>query len=200
VVAVRGDVVRQRARHRGIPFEFAVAVGSLTMIVAALIDSAAFPPHDAGDRLTVMAAAIAVFCVVAGWQSGLPVAAVGYLLFDGFLANRYGELTWDHQTGPRAIGVIALAVALGLTVGWLRSSPYRAAPSIRPSVGASRRRSGTGGGCEGRGAETGSLVPRLSRNRSAATPMSLRRSAADDRRAATGNNTAIDNEKETRGG
>jgi hypothetical protein len=199
VVAVRGDVVRQRARRRGIPFEFAVAAGSLTMIVAALIDSAAFPPRDAGDRLTVMAAAIAVFCVVAGWQSGLPVAAVGYLLFDGFLANRYGELTWDHQTGPRAIGVIALAVALGLTVGWLRSSPYRAAPSIRPSVGGSRRRSGTGGGCEGHSAGTGSLLPRLSRNRSAATPMSLRRSAADDRGAAAVNNTAID-EKETRGG
>jgi hypothetical protein len=198
VVAVRGDVVRQRARRRGIPFEFAVAAGSLTMIVAALIDSAAFPPHDAGDRLMVMATAIAVFCVVAGWQSGLPVAAVGYLLFDGFLANRYGELTWDHQTGPRAIGVIALAVALGLTIGWLRSIPYRAAPTIRPSVDTSRR-SGTGGGCEGRGAETGSLLPRLSRNHSAATPMSLRRSAADDRGAAAVNNTAID-EKETRGG
>jgi len=30
--------------------------------------------------------------------------------------------------------------------------------------------------------------------------MSLKRLAADDRRSATGNNTAIDNEKETRGG
>jgi len=136
---VRGDVVRQRARSRRIPFEFAVAAGSLTMIVAALIDSAAFPPHDAGDRLTVMAAAIAVFCVVAGWQSGLPVAAVGYLLFDGFLANRYGELTWDHQTGPRAIGVIALAAAFGLAIGWLRSRSQRAAPTIRPSVDTSRK-------------------------------------------------------------
>ncbi|HEV8529276.1 MAG TPA: hypothetical protein VGS60_17300 [Actinomycetes bacterium] len=138
-MAMRSDAVRQRARRRGIPFEFAVAAGSLTMIVAALIDSAAFPPHDAGDRLMVMATAIAVFCVVAGWQSGLPVAAVGYLLFDGFLANRYGELTWDHQTGPRAIGVIALAAAFGLAIGWLRSRSQRAAPTIRPSVDTSRK-------------------------------------------------------------
>ncbi len=127
---MRGDAVRQRARRRRIPFEFALAAGSLTMIAAALIDSAAFPPHDTGDRLTVMAAVVAVFCVVGGWRSGLPVAVVGYLLFDGFLANRYGELTWDHQTGPHAIGVIAVAAALGLVVGWLRSSPYRPAPTI----------------------------------------------------------------------
>jgi len=103
------------------------------MIVAALIDSVAFTPHHTGDRLAAMAAAITIFSIVGGWQSALPVAAVGYLLYDGFLANRYGELTWDHQTGARAIGVIALAVALGLTIGRLRSSLDRAAPTIRPA-------------------------------------------------------------------
>jgi len=99
----------------------------------------------------------------------------------------------------KKVGAFALAAAFGLAIGWLRSRSQRAAPTIRPSGGASRRRSGTGGGCEGRSAETGSLLPRLSRNRSAATPMSPRRSAADDRGAAAVNNTAID-EKETRGG
>ena len=132
-VAVRGDVVWQRARRRRIPFEFALATGSLTMIVAALIDSAAFTPHDTGDRLTVMAAAIGVFCVVAGWQSGLAVAAVGYLIFDGFLANRYGELTWDHKAGFHGVSMIALAAALGVVVHRLRSSPYRTPHIIRPS-------------------------------------------------------------------
>jgi hypothetical protein len=39
--------------------------------------------------------------------------------------------------------VIALAAAFGLGIGWLRSSPYRAAPTIRLSVDKSRRRSGT---------------------------------------------------------
>jgi hypothetical protein len=199
---MRSDVALQRARGRRIPFEFGLAAGSVTMIVAALIDSAAFTPDHRGDRLVAMAIAIALFSIVGGWQSALPVAAVGYLLFDGFLANRYGELTWDHQTGPRAIGVIALAVALGLIVGWLRSRPYRAAPTIRPSVDTSTERSGRRGGRKGRGAETGRLRP--SRNRSAATPMPPRRSAADDRGAATNNtavnNTAIDHEKETRGG
>ena len=205
-MAMRSDAVRQRAGRARMPFEFGLAAGSLTMIVAALIDSAAFAPDDRGDRLAVMAAAVAVFCAVAGWRSGLPVAAVGYLLFDGFLANRYGELTWAHQAGPHAIGVIASAAGLGLVVGWLRSSPYRAAPTIRLSVDESRRRSGTRNGWEGRGAETGFRFLRLRpfRNRSAATPMSLRRSATDDRAAAINNtafsNTAIDKEKETRGG
>ncbi len=136
---MRSDAVRQRAGRRGIPFEFGLAAGSVAMIVVALIDSAAFAPDQRADRLALMAAAVAVFCAVAGWPSGLPVAAVGYLLFDGFLANRYGELTWDHQAGPRAIGVIALAAALGLTIGWLRSRSQRAGPTIRPSVDTSRK-------------------------------------------------------------
>ena len=118
---MRSDAVRQRAARRRIPFEFGLAAGSVTMIVVALIDSAAFAPDHAGDRLAGMAVAVGMFCAVAGWRSGLPVAAMAYLLYDGFLANRYGELTWDHQAGPRAVGVIALAVALGLIVGWLRS-------------------------------------------------------------------------------
>jgi hypothetical protein len=130
---MRGDAALQRARRRHIPLEFGLAAGSVAMIVAALIDSAAFTPGDTGDRLAVMAAAIAVFTIVGGWQSALPVATVGYLLFDGFLVNRYGELTWDPQTGPRAVGVIALAVALGVIIGWLRTSRYRAAPTIRPA-------------------------------------------------------------------
>jgi hypothetical protein len=144
---MRSDAVRQRAGSRRIPFEFGLAAGSVAMIVVALIDSATFAPDQRADRLALMAAAVAVFCAVAGWPSGLPVAAVGYLLFDGFLANRYGELTWDHQAGPRAIGVIALAAAFGLAVGWLRSSPYpRRRPSAYPSTspGGDRARA-TGG-------------------------------------------------------
>jgi hypothetical protein len=133
VMAMRSDAVRQRAGRARIPFEFGLAAGSLTMIVAALIDSAAFAPDDRGDRLAVMAAAVAVFCAVAGWRSGLPVAAVGYLLFDGFLANRYGELTWAHKAGFHAVSMIALAAALGVVVHRLRSSPYRTPHIIRPS-------------------------------------------------------------------
>src|SRR5262245_17062154 len=187
---MRGDAALQRARRGRIPFEFGIAAGSVAMIVVALIDSAAFSPHHTGDRLAAMAVAIVIFSIVGRWQSALPVAAVGYLLYDGFLANRYGELTWDHQTGARAIGVIALAVALGLTIGRLRSSLDRAAPTIRPSVETSWGRSGARGRRESRGTETGRLRP--FRNRSAATPMSPRRSAADDRDATT-NNTVINN-------
>src|SRR5262245_15708404 len=201
VLQMRSNAVRERARRRRIPFEFGLAAGSLAMVVAALIDSAAFPPDHPGDRLAALAAGIAVLSVVGRWRSALAVAAVGYLLYDGFLANRYGQLTWDRQTGPRAIGVIAIAVALGLIVGWLRSSPYRAAPTIRPSVDTSRR-SDRRGGRESRGVKRSRL--RRFRNRSEAPPMSPRRSAADDRDATTNNpainNIAIDNEKETGGG
>jgi hypothetical protein len=130
---MRSDAVRQRAGRARTPFEFGLAAGSLTVIVAALIDSAAFAPGDGGDRLAVMAAAVAVFCAIAGWQSGLAVAAVGYLIFDGFLANRYGELTWDHKAGFHAVSMIALAAALGVVVHRLRSHPYRTPHIIRPS-------------------------------------------------------------------
>jgi hypothetical protein len=143
---MRGDAALLRARRRRIPFEFGLAAGSVAMIVVALIDSVAFTPDHTGDRLAVIAAAIAVFSVVGGWQSALPVAAVGYLLYDGFLANRYGELTWDHRTGPRAVGVIAFAVVLGLSVSWLRSNLHRAAPTIPPSIDKSKGTSGARGG------------------------------------------------------
>jgi hypothetical protein len=134
VAAMRSEPVWQRTGRCRIPFEFGLAAGSLAVVVAALIDSAAFSPDHRDARLAVMAAVVAAFCAVAGWRSGLPVAAVGFLLFDGFLANRYGELTWDHKAGPGALGVIALAAALGLVVGWLRARSYRAALVIRRSI------------------------------------------------------------------
>jgi hypothetical protein len=39
---------------------------------------------------------------------------VGYLPFDGFLVNGYGDLTWDGTTSAWHLTVFVLAVGLGL--------------------------------------------------------------------------------------
>jgi protein-S-isoprenylcysteine O-methyltransferase Ste14 len=52
-------------------------------------------------------------------SAGPPVAAIGYLLFNGFLVNQYGILTWN-TTSAWHIAVFVVAAALGLGVRYLR--------------------------------------------------------------------------------
>jgi hypothetical protein len=131
---MRSDSARRYAGRGRLPVEFGLAGGALTMIVAALLDSAIFPPEDKTARLMIMAGAIAAACVVlADWRSGLPVAVVGYLLFNGFLVNRYGELSWHGSAGLRGTTVIMSAAYAGLLAGWWRRpSPYSGVPVIHP--------------------------------------------------------------------
>jgi hypothetical protein len=123
IVAMRGNPAWRGADRGRVSFELGVAAGALTMIVAALIAAATFSPGQERARLAVMAAAVAVFsAVVGGWRSSLPVALVAYLLFNGFLVHRRGELRWDQATGLRDMSVIAAAAGLGIAVGWWRRS------------------------------------------------------------------------------
>jgi hypothetical protein len=103
-----------------------LAVGAAVMVAATMVAAVLFLEPPA--RLVVVAAAIAGHAILVD-NAGAAVAAggLGYLLFNGFLVNRYGELTWDGTTSAWQMGLLALAAGAGLAVRWVRRARVRAA-------------------------------------------------------------------------
>jgi hypothetical protein len=98
-----------------LPYGIYLGIGSLVIIFAVAVSAATFPMGQSLERLSVLAATIAVFTVVVpDIRASLSVVVLGYLLFNGFLENGYGQLTWDGMTGLWRIGFLVSAVGLGL--------------------------------------------------------------------------------------
>jgi hypothetical protein len=102
------------------PFGIYLGIGSALIVFAAVVAAAVFPVGQTLDRLAVLVVATALFAaVVPDVRASLGVVVLGYLLFDGFLENEYGQLTWDGMTGLWRIGMLFSAVGLGLAGRWL---------------------------------------------------------------------------------
>lgn len=101
------------------PTGIAVAIGAVTVVVAVM--AAAFlPASAAAARLSVLAVALGTFA--AATVNPTAVAAVtvlGWLMFDGFLVNRFGELTWTGRVDERRLAVVVAAALVGLAAGGL---------------------------------------------------------------------------------
>jgi hypothetical protein len=82
------------------PFGIAFAVGAVAVVAATPVAAVVFAPAPVWPRLLTVAVAV-------GWQAasfadvaaaaataGLGYLLFSYLLFNGFLVNRFGELTW----------------------------------------------------------------------------------------------------------
>ncbi len=119
--AARGDADAGRT-----PFGIHLAVGAAVMVGACIAAAALFP--DVSGRLVVVALAVGAYAgLVDDTRASLAVAGLGYLLFTGFLVNRYGELTWDGTTSTWHLTVFALAIGLGLSRRWIRAVRAKAA-------------------------------------------------------------------------
>jgi hypothetical protein len=104
-------------RIRELPQEILLGIGSVAVIVAALIASAV-PAADGAARYGVLVVAVLVFTMVADvWAAAIGVAVVGYLVFDGFLVNQLGELSWHGQADTIRLMALTLAVVLGRLAG-----------------------------------------------------------------------------------
>ena len=104
----------------GVPVGVNVAGGSAVMVVAALV-AAAVPESAAGVRLGVVAVALAAFTVVTvDLRAAAVVTVLGYLVMDGFLVNRMGELSWRGAADIRRFAVLAGGALAGLGVGVVR--------------------------------------------------------------------------------
>lgn len=94
-----------------------VGIGSVAVVVAAFLASA-LPQNDAVLRYGVLAATVFVFAAVTGrWAAATRVAIIGYLVFDGFLINQMGELSWNGRGDVARILTLSVAVIFGRLFG-----------------------------------------------------------------------------------
>jgi hypothetical protein len=112
---MREDWVPGAATAVGTPFGISLAGGAAAMVGAALTAAGLVPAGATGWRLGVMALVVAGYTAMVddAWAS-LATAGLGYLLFNGFLVNRAGELTWIGTTNVWQLGVFVVALGLGL--------------------------------------------------------------------------------------
>ena len=108
------------------PFGINLAVGAVAMVTAAF--AAVAVSHDVPVRLAIVAAILALFAaVLTDVRASLATALLGYLLFNGFLVHRFGELSWAGTAWQLHLTVFAAAVGLGLASRRIRNARAGAA-------------------------------------------------------------------------
>jgi hypothetical protein len=106
------------------PLGISVAFGAAAMVAATLAAAAMFAEVPA--RLAVVAVALAAFAAaVDDPLASVATGVLGFLLLNGFLVNRLGELTWNGRTSSGHVAV--LTGALGLGMAWQRVRAARLA-------------------------------------------------------------------------
>jgi MFS family permease len=111
------------ARRRRAPspeLGIAIGLGAATVVAAGLL-AAAIPVGDRPLRFAVMVAAVVVFGALSGDRRAVACAAgLAWLVVNGFLVDRFGELSW-HGTADiyRALMLISAGV-LGLLIAAMR--------------------------------------------------------------------------------
>lgn len=114
-----------------LPTGILVGVGSLAIIVAGFVASA-IPAGDPVVRYGVLVATVFGFAALCGrWTATLTVAGIGFLVFNGFLVNQLGELTWHGWADAARIAVLGAATIFGRLLGdiYRSSSQERSVPT-----------------------------------------------------------------------
>lgn len=108
--------------ERNPPTGIAIALGSAVIVVSAFV-SAAVPESAAAVRIGLVALALAGFAALTiNPVAVTAVGGLGFVVFDGFLVNQLGDLSWHGPADVRRLMVLAAAGVLGLGAG----TAYRA--------------------------------------------------------------------------
>jgi MFS family permease len=99
------------------PVGINLAVGA-AMVVAAALVAALLPAAQTGWRFAVVALAVGLFAALTLDQFALAgVALLGWLVTNGFLVDRLGELSWHGSADLYRILLLVVVGAVGLAVG-----------------------------------------------------------------------------------
>ncbi len=112
--------MESRVDDASLPAGFGLAAGCVGVVAAAFGVATAVAPHDVAARAVVMAVVAGVAAtLIADWRACLGVTVFAALVFVGFLAHRYGDLTGDDSAWPYTI-LIGFAAVLGRGQRWMR--------------------------------------------------------------------------------
>lgn len=99
------------------PTGIAVALGS-TAVVASAFVTAAVPVSAGAVRLGLVAACLGAFAAVSANAAAVAfVGVVAFLVFDGFLVNQLGQLSWHGPADVQRLFVFLAVSILGLVAG-----------------------------------------------------------------------------------
>jgi MFS family permease len=99
------------------PTGIALGAGAVSVVTAAMLAALA-PAADAGWRFGLVAGAVGLFAAVTG--DGWAVAAVvplGFLIVNGFLVDRAGELAWHGSPDLLRLMLLILIGGSGIALG-----------------------------------------------------------------------------------
>lgn len=99
------------------PVGIDLAAGAVAVIGAALV-AAALSASQPGWRFAMIAVAVGGFGTVTLDQRALAgVVVLGWLISNGFLVNRLGELSWHGSSDIWRMMILVAVAALGLAAG-----------------------------------------------------------------------------------
>lgn len=99
------------------PLGIRLGVGVVALVFGtALADS--IPGHGFAWRFGAIAMVVAVFAgATVDWVATAAIVIVGWLIADGFVQNRLGDLSWSRSVDLRLAAVLVGAGAGGLAAG-----------------------------------------------------------------------------------
>ena len=120
---------------RPLPQGLLVGIGSQAVVAAGSV-AALVPSAHGMVRYGILVVTVFVFAAVTGARSAaIAVGSLGYLVFDGFLINRLGELSWHGSADLVRLVALATAVACGRLVDGRHRLYGRLRSAVRhPSV------------------------------------------------------------------
>jgi len=97
-----------------------IGLGALAVVAASLV-AAAIPVNDRPWRFAVVVAAIVVFGALAGDPVAVACeAGLAWLVVNGFLVDRFGELSWHGPADIYRAAMLIFAGILGLLIAAAR--------------------------------------------------------------------------------
>ncbi len=111
----------------GAPTGISLAVGAVAVVTAAMV-AAALPASAPAWRAGMLGVTVCAFAAITvNWRAVAGVGLLAWLVADGFLENRRGDLSWHGSSDTRLITVVVATAGIGLAIGatWHRVGSLR---------------------------------------------------------------------------